>query len=100
MHNDVNQVKDFRLGERRDNPKEIDSKDLSGINRLEYVALPEIENLLREWEIWPAYSLQKSNCQTFSRDLLEHLAKASNAVLLHLPGTNEKISINSDQLIT
>ena len=95
----MNQVRDFRLGEKRDNPVELDSKDLTGINRLEYINLPVIGNLLKKWDIMPSYDLFGTNCQTLTADVQQRLINASNAVYLHLPGTNEKASVNDRKKI-
>ena len=81
------------LGNPRQNPEEIDSIELSSINRLEYICLPKIAEILEKWEIMPIYNLLNSNCQTHTRNMVDRILKASNANQIHLPGTNIRVSI-------
>ena len=94
MHSDKDKVALERMGEERVDPEEMESNDLTGIRRLEYVDLPVIGQLLQKWEMQAVYDLWKSNCQTMVRYIVDKVLEASNGVRLHLPGRRGRVSIS------
>jgi hypothetical protein len=85
-------VKNNRCGKYRgDN---IVLKTSQKLNRLLYIETPTIRDLINDWEITPVYHLLphlfSSNCQVLASHLVEKIQKATNNVVLNIPGTEEK----------
>merc|ERR1739842_107757 len=99
IHSEFDQVAKYCLTLVRSttNPVKIDSKDLRGIHRLDYMSLPTIGKLLQKWEVQAHYDLFGSNCQTLVGDVRNRIIKASNGLELHLPGTNERARIDDER---